>query len=351
MKPVLAACGAFLAALSFHPGHAQSDTPETRMDGTLLIANRDGGSISFVDLPTATEMARLPVGPVIPHEVAVSPDGRRALTTEYGPSDRHGQRLLLLDIATASVIGSIDLGEESRPHMALFLPNGQRAVATMQESDELALVDLKARTVIETFPTGGREGHMVKLSPDGRRAYVTSRLGDGTLSVIFLEDERPPHVIVTGPGAEGLAVTPDGTEIWVANRGGETISVIDAETLDIVDTLDARPQSGRIEISEDGIAAVVNGGRGGPIEQYLRLYDIATREMIGEVPLRDGTPQPGHFGIWTEGGYAFVSDPLEGTVTRYALDDLNDQTPLLIHHEAPDGMGWSSLRLDAMGTE
>jgi hypothetical protein len=48
---------------------------------------------------------------------------------------------------------------------------------------------------------------MVRLSPDGSRAYVTSRGTEGTLSVIFLEEERPPVVIATGLGAEGLDVT------------------------------------------------------------------------------------------------------------------------------------------------
>ena len=44
-------------------------------DGTLLVVNRQGGSISFFDLTTEVEIARIPIGPTIPHEVAVSPDG------------------------------------------------------------------------------------------------------------------------------------------------------------------------------------------------------------------------------------------------------------------------------------
>ena len=87
----------------------------------------------------------------------------------------------------------------------------------MQESDRLALVDLETRAVIRTYATGGRDGHMVRLSPDGSRAYVTSRGAEGTLSVIFLEEDRAPVVIGTGLGAEGLDVSADGSEVW----GGE----------------------------------------------------------------------------------------------------------------------------------
>ena len=64
------------------------------LDGTLLVSNRSGGSVSFIDLTTRVEIARVPVGPRIPHEVAVSPDGRLALTSEYGPNTSPGRHVI-----------------------------------------------------------------------------------------------------------------------------------------------------------------------------------------------------------------------------------------------------------------
>ncbi len=55
---------------------------------------------------------------------------------------------------------------------------------------------------------------MVRLSPDGARTFVSSRGAEGTLSVISLNSESAPVVIPTGAGAEGLAVTKDGREVW-----------------------------------------------------------------------------------------------------------------------------------------
>ena len=101
-------------------------------DGTLVVANRAGGSISLIDFPTRLEVARLAIGPIIPHEVAVSPDGRLALTAEYGPESRHGRHVVLINIPEARVVGRIDLGPESRPHSVLFHGDGRRAVVTMQ---------------------------------------------------------------------------------------------------------------------------------------------------------------------------------------------------------------------------
>jgi len=319
------------------------------LDGTLIVSNRTGGSISFIDLPTGVEVARVPVGPFIPHEVDVSPDGRLALTSEYGPNGEPGRHVILMDIATATILARIDLGPDSRPHTALFLPDGRRAVATMQDSDQLALIDLEAERVIRTYPTGGREGHMVRLSPDGSRAYVTSRLGTGTLSVIFLDEERDTVVIETGPGAEGLDVSADGRWVWVANRQERSISVVDSESLEVVAELDSRPYAGRIEMGPGGYAIVPNGGGGGePVPQYLRLFDVQSREMITEVPLRDGRPQDGNFGVLIQDGMALASDPGEGTIQIFELDGLSNREVMIANHEAPDGMAWSPIRLNAM---
>jgi len=322
------------------------------LEGTLLVANRAGGSVSFIDLTTGVEIARVPVGPYIPHEIDVSPDGRLALTAEYGPNEDPGRHIVLMDVASASVVARIDLGPNSRPHAALFLPDGRRAVATMQDSDQLALVDLEAGSVIRNYPTGGREGHMVRLSPDGSRAYVTSRGAEGTLSVIFLDEQREPLVIETGPGAEGLDVTPDGGEIWVANRNAESISIVDAESLQVVALLEARPFAGRIDMGPEGYAIMPNGGGGGdPVPQYLRLWDVASRTVVAEVPIRDGRPQGGNFGVLIHDGRAFVADPGVGNIQMFALDGLGARQELVSNHEAPDGLAWSPVRVSVLADE
>jgi len=340
-----------LATLGLAAGLAGANFAAAQ-EGTLVVANRAGGSVSLIDLPTGLEVARLPIGPTIPHEVAVSPDGRLALTGEYGPNSAPGRHIVLIDIVSAEIVGRLDLGPNSRPHTALFHPDGRHAVATMQDSDEIALLDLLTRSVVKTYPTGGREGHMVRLSPDGSRAYVTSRGAQGTLSVIFLNENRPPVVIDTGPGAEGISVSPDGREIWVANRQIETISVVDAQSLEVVAEIPSRPYAGRVAIGGNGLAVAPNGGGGGePVPQYLRMFDVAKHAMVGEVPLND-VPGDGNFGVLVHGDSAFVSFPDQGTIRVFNMKNLSAPPMLLASaHEAPDGMAWSPLRVGVMDVE
>lgn len=314
-------------------------------EGTLLVANRVGGSISMIDLATKVEIARLPIGPFVPHEVHVSPDGRWALTGEYGPNPAPGRHVVLIDIVNARIVGRIDLGPDSRPHTALFLPDSRHALATMQDSDELALIDTWTLQVVRTYATGGREGHMVRISPDGSRAYVTSRGAEGTLSVIYLDQDRPPTVIPTGAGAEGLAVSPDGSEIWVSDRLDSTISIIDADSLQVVGQIEARPLAGRIEMSAAGRVAVPNGASGSMLPQYARIYDLESREVLREIPIRDGEPGAGNFGIFIRGEQLFVSDPTLKNIQIFDMEAMAEPEVLAFGIAGPDGMDWSPFRV------
>jgi DNA-binding beta-propeller fold protein YncE len=310
--------------------------------GTLVIANRSGGSVSLLDLETQVEIARLPIGPHIPHEIAVSPDGTTALTGEYGGNNNPGQHVVVIDIVNARIAGRIDLGPNSRPHSFAFLPDGRRAVATMELSDQLALIDVIDMQVLRTFPTGGREGHMVRLSPSGEFAYVTSRGAEGTLSVINLREDVPPTVIPTGAGAEGLAVTRDGTEVWVVNRSAGSISIVNAALRRVVETIPAREGAGRAEISAAGRVLVPNGTAGARAEKFLTVYDVPSRRVVDELRVGDGT---GAFGIHLLAERAFVVDRSERTLALYNLADFPNAEPLADGLTDPDGVGYSPLRV------
>jgi YVTN family beta-propeller protein len=315
------------------------------LDGTLLVANRTGGSISLFDLATGIEMARVPIGPAIPHEVAVSPDGRLALTGEYGPNDAPGRHLVVIDVAEGRLVGRFDLGPKSRPHSVVFLSDGRRAVATLEQSDQIALVDIVDRRVLRTYPTGGREGHMVRLSPDNTRAFVTSRGAKGTLSVVSLVSETPPTVIPTGEGAEGLAVTPDGREVWVVNRIARSISIVDTATLNVVQTIDVPPDARRAEISPSGRVLVPHGGPDTAPAQYLSVYDAKSRKLVNRLAMHEGKKGPGGFGIHLVRDRAFVSDRADRALFTMDLADLTSRRTIATGHDDPDGLAVSPVRV------
>jgi YVTN family beta-propeller protein len=316
-------------------------------DGTLLVANRSGGSVSLIDLQTETEIARLPIGPVIPHEMAASPDGRWAITGEYGTGSNPGRHLVVIDVAAAEIASRIDLGPDTRPHSMWFLADSRHVVVTMELSDSLALVDVIERRVVRTWPTGGRDGHMVRLSPDDSRAYVASRGGPGTLSVIWLDEDRPHEVIVTGEGAEGIAVSPDGEQVWVANRGEGTISIVDADTLEVTATLEA-PPTNRIEFLPNGQAVVPGGVGADNSVRLVSFYDGVSNEVIRSLEL-PGSSAPGTgVRLLAADNVLFLADSALNEILLF--DPASDNPPqrVVINTDNPDGMAWSPLRVDVL---
>ena len=314
--------------------------------GTLLVVNRhaEAGSISFFDLETELEIARVPIGPGWPHEVAVSPDGRLALTAEYG-REAPGERLVVIDIPGARVLGRIDTGPDSKPHDSVFLPDNRHAVVTLETTDQLALVDVADLSVVRTYPIGdgAREGHMLWLSPDGSRAYVGGRLGQGTVSVIHLQEDRPPTVIPSGLGAEAITVTPDGQAVWIINQDENTISIIDPETLAVAEKFDAGTQPRRLANLPGGRMAVVYGNR---TDAGIHIYDIGTREVLRQIAIPGDEPGAGGFGFHAVGDTGFLSTRLDGRILVYDFS-APDSAPraLATAHETPDGMAWSPLRV------
>ncbi len=251
------------------------------LEGTLIVANRNGGSVSFIDLPGGIEMARHPIGARVPHEMAISPNGRIALTSEYGTGDNPGSTVLIFDVPTASLIGEIELGPNTRPHSLDFLPDGRRAVVSMERAGAIALVDVFDRRIIDTFEVGGEDNHMVRVSPDGNTAYAAGRGGAGTLSIVDLTGQRETVVLETGEGAEGMAVSPDGSEVWVANRRAQSVSVIDTRRRRVSRTIEDQGFVGRVDISDGGRVLIPTGGvPGQPGPQEMRIFDVASDELI-----------------------------------------------------------------------
>lgn len=315
-------------------------------EGTLVVVNRDGGSVSFIDVQLGLEMARHPIGPRVPHELAISPNGRTVISSEYGTGSNPGTTLQIFDVPSASLLGEIDLGPETRPHSFVFLPDGRRAVATMELANTIALVDVLDRRILDTFPVGGSGNHMVRLSSDGNTAYVTGREGVGTLSIVDLTGERELTVIETDVGAEGLAVSPDGSEVWVGNRGAANVSVIDTLSRSIVDTIDLEGAPVRVEISAAGRVVIPTGGMlGQATAPGLSIFDLETRDRIGrymEPQVADG---PGGFPIHLAGETLIAGDRAAGLVLAFDLDNFPSSKVVANGLNNPDGIVYSPLRM------
>ena len=95
-----------------------------------------------------------------------------------------------------------------------------------------------------------RGGYKVALSPDHRFAFITESLA-GLVEVIDLSQKQSAAQIPVGPDPAGIAIAPDGSEVYVAHRTG--IAVIDGMTHTLKDSIRVeRVDMRRLAISPNG---------------------------------------------------------------------------------------------------
>ena len=318
---------------------------------TLVVANKSDATADLVDLTTGLSVAKLPTGKG-PHEVAVSPDGRLAVVSDYGPRGEDGSTLTVIDVAAAKVLRTIGLGRHRRPHGMAFLSQGELAVTT-EGTAHLLVVDVNAGKVVREIETGQQVSHMVAVTPDGRRAFVAN-IGSGNVTAVDLAAGTKLRDIPTGEGAEGIALSPGGKELWVGNRAADTLSVIDPETLDVVATVPCPGFPIRVAFTPDGARVLVSAARSGEVV----VFDAAARKellrkkldlsAVAEAASRlfgtqfGESPVPVGLVVAPDGKTAWVAATQADAVVAVDPATLDVKGLLRAGHE-PDGMGYSAV--------
>jgi DNA-binding beta-propeller fold protein YncE len=283
--------------------------------GLVVVSNMRDNTATLVDAATGVPRATLPTG-FGPHEVAASSDGRWAVVTNYGDRATLGNSLTLIDLTTATVARTIDLGQYRRPHGAKFLPGDTLLVVTSEASQSVLLVDPRTGAVAGTIPTDRPLSHMLAVSADGRVLF-TSNVGDGSISHLDLPGRTNLGVIPIAHLVEGIAITPDGRRVWVGSNRDSIVVVVDVDRGQPVDTLRGFGLPYRIAITADGGTAVITD----PPRGEVRIVDTGSRRTRQVVTFQgSGESGASPEGVTTspDGRLGFVT--LEATGQIAAID-------------------------------
>jgi len=181
-----------------------------------------GNTVAVFDLRRRERVDTLSTGAYRrPHGIAADAGGRLFVTCESQRS------LLIYRLEDASFLHVVDLGQET-PHLVAVSPDGRTAVTANMGSGTLSAVDVMMGEVLRHVTVEKRpEG--VAFSPDGRRIYAASR-ESATVSIVDAVELRTVGRIETGPGPARIAVTPDGGRIAVSLPGDDAVQLADTTT-------------------------------------------------------------------------------------------------------------------------
>jgi YVTN family beta-propeller protein len=246
-----------------------------------------------------------------PHEIVRSLDGKSLYVTDNGIlwmqyAGKGGDTISIVDAATRTKTGVIDLGEYRRPHGMAVHPETGLLVVTIENPDGLLLVDPRERKVVRKFDVQGKSPHMVLFGPGGKRAYV-SNTNSGTVASIEIASGRT-KVIATGKYPQGGVLSPDGKTIYITNAESNKISILSTATDKVTGEIATSTYPNRVAITPDGKTLVYSLGQAG---KAVGFADTATRKETGTVDLQG---EPLSLTLTRDGRYAFSGVQAQGKI-------------------------------------
>jgi YVTN family beta-propeller protein len=331
----------------------------TPSNGTLLVLAKSDLTLSVVDPSTMKVLGQVPSGPD-PHEVIASADGRTAYISNYGGGSLN--TITVVDLVERKALPPINLGALRGPHGLTFVDG--KLWFTAEGAKVVGRYDPVAREIDLVLGTGQNRTHMIWVSDDAKR-IVTSNVSSASMSILDLgaagrgqgpagpapggnRAGAPPGgrgpgggqpnwdatVVGVGRGVEGFDVSPDGREIWAANAQDGTISVIDAPSKSVSQTIQANVNgANRLKFTPDGTKVLVSS-LGGP---ELAVFDVAKHQALKRIPIGKGAAG---IQVQPDGARAYVACTPDSYIAIIDLKTLEVAGRIEAGRQ-PDGMAWA----------
>ena len=194
----------------------------------VYVANNTSNSISVIDTATQAVIQVIPV--TTPGAIAITPNGKKA----YVPSNS-ADLVTVFDLSTNTPITTISFGGGAVTLQSVAItPSGEQAY--VGSLGDVGIINTLTDTVITTLAAGGAAQFVdIKMTPSGPMAYVCNTSGVDSVTPIDVETQTVLPSIPLGVGPDGIAMTRDGTFVYIATDN-DTVRVIDTATNTLLPT-------------------------------------------------------------------------------------------------------------------
>jgi YVTN family beta-propeller protein/VCBS repeat-containing protein len=284
--------------------------------GTLAVAV-NGVPIAPAE---AAITATLPAGST-PEGIAISRDGTHVYVANTGSST-----MSVID-TTNNTVATIATGPT---HFVALSPDGTRLYAGTT-SGTVVVVNTATNTVVKTIAIGDFPWHLT-VSPDGSQVYVANDGADPnskSVTVIDTATNTVSGTIGVGYGASDAVFSPDGTRAYITRFEGNDVTVVDTATHAVIATIPVGGPSAAAALNPSGTRLYTSTGA---------VIDTTTNTVIAQIDGASGTdvafsPDGSRAYFAYSGGKVIVVDTATNTVVA-SVDDAKQPYNIVV---APDG--------------
>ena len=121
----------------------------------------------------------------------------------------------------------------------------------------------------------GKPGEGVDVTPDGREVWIGNRDGGG-VSIVNLATGQVAHIDTQTKDASRLKITPDGKRVLVSDYESHVMVIVDAASRTVTKRFSIT--AGALAVTEDSARAYMAGGA-----DYVTVLDLKTLEVAGRI--------------------------------------------------------------------
>jgi YVTN family beta-propeller protein len=273
-----------------------SASPPAGPSGASVVIEGDGFSAVPAQNTIVLNGVVLPAQSASPKALVVRiPEGALTgdLTVQVGNTTSNALHFVVLP-KTPQLVNVYDTRPASPGVRDIAIVSGElRGYATSPPSNSVTAFQVVPIQTLAIIPVG-LDPQAIALLPDASRAYVANR-GSNDVSVIDIDPESPQyhHVIDrvhVGVHPVDVAVAATGPSVLVVNEGDSTISIIDAGSKrasdgQVVRTVKTGGSGSQVVVNPDGTAAYVATSGG------VDIVDLASRSVVSTVKTGAGGKQ------------------------------------------------------------
>ncbi|HEV2207788.1 MAG TPA: beta-propeller fold lactonase family protein [Verrucomicrobiae bacterium] len=288
MKPFVRSCLAAVAALALSPV-----LPSQAQSGPgyrVYVTDEKSGELTVIDGTSQTAIETFAIGKR-PRGIRASPDGRT----------------LFVAVSGTPISAPPKLDAHGNPIFQKGKDDDDDDRPADKSADGIAVIDPAQRRVLRKLQVGS-DPEQLAISADGTRLYVSNE-DIGTATVLEIATGKRDHIIPVSREPEGVGTTPDGKYFYVTCETEGEIYVVSAASGKVLThfNVGGRPRS--VDFLPDGSRAFIPSESAG----QMHVIDAVHHKLLKTVALPPHS-RPMCVKVAPDGKKVYVSTGRAGTI-------------------------------------